>query len=92
MLERTGKASRLALGPAAIVALEIGDHDARRDGDDEHDDQDLDEREAAPVASPHHGSQDPMSASLPVPPGCPSAPKLNTSISPRSPGLRYWYC
>ncbi len=32
-----------------------------------------------------------MSASMPVPPGCPSAPKLKTSISPCRPGLRYWY-
>src|SRR5690606_26019283 len=32
----------------------------------------------------------PMSAATPSPPGCPSAPRLNTSISPRTPGLRYW--
>jgi len=35
-------------------------------------------------------SHEPMSASNPVPPGAPSAPKLNTSYSPRSPGLMYW--
>ena len=34
--------------------------------------------------------QEPMSASLPSPPGWPSAPKLKTSISPLTPGFRYW--
>ena len=32
----------------------------------------------------------PMSASLPSPPGWPSAPNDITSISPLTPGLRYW--
>jgi hypothetical protein len=32
----------------------------------------------------------PMSASLPSPPDCPSAPNDITSISPLMPGLRYW--
>jgi len=35
--------------------------------------------------------QEPMSAFVPSPPGWPSAPRLKTSISPLTPGLRYWY-
>ena len=38
-----------------------------------------------------HRSHEPMSASMPLPPAWPSAPKLITSISPRTPGLRYTY-
>ena len=37
-----------------------------------------------------YSDHDPMSASLPSPPGAPSAPKLKMSISPFIPGFRYW--
>ena len=48
-------------------------------------------REGAHVYADTYKSrfQDPISALTPSPPGCPSAPRLNISISPCNPGLRY---
>ena len=46
-------------------------------------------RAARGAAAPRY-CQEPMSAFLPSPPACPSAPKLKTSISPFTPGLTYW--
>src|SRR5258706_324416 len=87
-LEQRGKPPRLPLGQ---LRLARGREQPRRGGEDEDDpdyDQHLDQREAARGA--HHRLQEPISASVPSPPATPSAPKLKTSISPRSPGLRNW--
>src|SRR5690606_29306049 len=92
------------LGLRIIVADDVVD--GRHGGGGEHrhehhDDQDLDQREAAITSAradwgPGHGQagqpsdQLPMSALMPSPPGWPSAPEEKMSIWPRRPGLRYW--
>ena len=95
--QKLGQAFGLEAQPA-LAAGHAVDHDHRqRDPRDDDHHQQFDQREAAvpapdrsetamPAAqSPH----DPMSASTPLPPGCPSAPRLKTSISPFTPGFRY---
>ena len=98
VLERAADALRLAPQHAGFVGDGGRDDEADGDREDRDDHEDLDQREAGRARAGARGagpgaqrSQDPMSASTPVPPGWPSAPKLITSISPRSPGLRYWY-
>ena len=92
MLERAGEALRLALRRAAVVAVEIRD---RRVTEaiamtTTTTSTSISVKPALPRRR-HHRSHEPMSASMPVPPGWPSAPKLKTSISPCRPGFRYWY-
>ncbi len=77
--------------PAHELHADQADHD-----DDDRDyHQHLDQRKAAcrPACLAHlrPHCHDPMSASKPSPPDLRSAPKENTSTSPRIPGLRYWY-
>ena len=88
---------------ARRVAQRQADH-AGRHGDQRDHDHQLDQREAAagtratprrtrqPARGARRGGycQEPMSALLPSPPAVPSAPKLNTSISPFTPGFTYW--
>ena len=97
VLERGGEAARFARRAVAVVTV-VGDHrDAGGNGEDHQDHQNFDQREPCRgVPLPRqtccerssYKSHEPISASMPDPPGWPSAPKLNTSISPRTPGLR----
>src|SRR5262249_20899365 len=86
-LEERCQPSRLGargLRVAGKAHHDDGRRDHRHDG--EHD-QDFDQRETGLAPYRVH---EPMSASKPSPPAAPSAPKLNTSIPPWRPGLRYW--
>ena len=76
VLERAGEARRFALGRAAIIAVQVDDDEPGGDRNHRDDNQHLDQREASRLTLGHHGSQDPISVSIPAPPGCPSAPKL----------------
>src|SRR5262249_3898028 len=94
VLERPRKALRFVAHLAPVVARETDGNERERETENEQHHEHFDEREAraargARTARRAQRSHDPMSLSMPVPPAWPSAPKLNTSTSPRKPGFRY---
>ena len=86
LFEQQRQAPRLVGQRALVVGHQAHARQAHHDPDDDEHHQDFDQGEAALCYSSH----EPMSASLPSPPVAPSAPRLKMSISPRTPGFRYW--
>src|SRR5581483_2122657 len=96
LLERPGEARGFLLQQVAIIAIDAQGHERCGDAEEQQHDEHLHQGEAAPLRPGRrpqprrYSCHEPMSASAPLPPGLPSAPRLNTSISPCSPGFKYW--
>src|SRR5438094_888373 len=97
MLQCCGEATRFPQRRLARITFKLGVDQRSADADHDQHHQHFDQGEARVRFALHdysiepapHKSHDPISLSKPVPPGCPSAPKLNTSMSACKPGLRY---
>src|SRR5690606_33097616 len=98
-LQQQGQALGLLLQVLAWRGNRVERSEAQRDADDDHHDQQLHQGEAGARQAARWGargphwrpySQEPTSASSPVPPGWPSAPSEKMSTSPWMPGDRYW--
>src|SRR5450755_3073753 len=105
VLDRCAEAPALALELCPRIAVEACISERRSEADHDQDHEHFRQGETGGMSAREHAlyvhcaagarvrggyrSHEPTSASTPVPPGAPSAPKLKTSISPRKPGLKY---